>query len=186
MGIPGLCKFMKDKFTKWKRPNFGEWNHVIVDGNNIQAKLYSFSWKLGGEYHKFSANIEKFFGELKLLVKTPIVVFDHGRREHLTAEIIRSRRSDSHKKLKEFQDQPGWDPYIVSQGPRPPLIKNTFIDVLEKLDIEIRFANGYADREMVTLANHRQCPALSSDSDFFLFNLEYGFIYVLRVVFQQS
>lgn len=52
-----------------------------------------------------------------------------------------------------------------------------FVEVLEALGIEYHVAAGDSEKEIAALANHHRCPVLGTDSDYFMFNLEYGFIH---------
>nr|KAF6473220.1 asteroid-like protein 1 [Rousettus aegyptiacus] len=57
----------------------------------------------------------------------------------------------------------------------PLLIREVFIQVLIKLRVCFVQCFSEADRDIVTLANHWNCPVLSSDSDFCIFDLKTGF-----------
>ena len=52
-----------------------------------------------------------------------------------------------------------------------------FMDILQQLDwVTICVVEGEADNVIAGLADQHKCPVLSNDSDFFIFNLEHGFI----------
>ncbi|XP_037700867.1 protein asteroid homolog 1 isoform X2 [Choloepus didactylus] len=57
----------------------------------------------------------------------------------------------------------------------PLLIREVFIQVLIKLQVCFVQCFSEADRDIMTLANHWNCPVLSSDSDFCIFDLKAGF-----------
>nr|XP_020010023.1 protein asteroid homolog 1 isoform X4 [Castor canadensis] len=57
----------------------------------------------------------------------------------------------------------------------PLLIREVFIQVLNKLQVSFVQCFSEADRDIMTLANHWNCPVLSSDSDFCIFDLKSGF-----------
>ncbi|XP_021027005.1 protein asteroid homolog 1 isoform X3 [Mus caroli] len=57
----------------------------------------------------------------------------------------------------------------------PLLIREVFIQVLIRLEVCFVQSFSEADRDIVTLANHWNCPVLSSDSDFCIFDLRSGF-----------
>ncbi|KAM8758469.1 single-strand DNA endonuclease ASTE1 isoform 2-T2 [Rhynchonycteris naso] len=57
----------------------------------------------------------------------------------------------------------------------PLLIREVFIQVLIKLQVCFVQCFSEADRDIMTLANHWNCPVLSSDSDFCVFDLKAGF-----------
>ena len=58
-----------------------------------------------------------------------------------------------------------------------------FVDVLQSLNVEICVVNGEADNVIAGLANKYECPVLASDSDFFVFELEQGFIHFEQYFF---
>ncbi|XP_036049415.1 protein asteroid homolog 1 isoform X4 [Onychomys torridus] len=57
----------------------------------------------------------------------------------------------------------------------PLLIREVFIQVLIRLKVCFVQSFSEADRDIMTLANHWNCPVLSSDSDFCIFDLKSGF-----------
>ncbi|XP_055485458.1 protein asteroid homolog 1 isoform X2 [Psammomys obesus] len=57
----------------------------------------------------------------------------------------------------------------------PLLIREVFIQVLIRLKVQFVQSFSEADRDIMTLANHWNCPVLSSDSDFCIFDLKSGF-----------
>ncbi|XP_057624603.1 protein asteroid homolog 1 isoform X3 [Chionomys nivalis] len=57
----------------------------------------------------------------------------------------------------------------------PLLIREVFIQVLIRLKVCFVQSFSEADRDIMTLANHWNCPVLSSDSDFCIFDLRSGF-----------
>ena len=109
-------------------------------------------------------------------------MFDHGHRKHLTQDIVRKRRESSLIEVRDWQAKREWDPNTDNglESVTPALMKSTFFSVLRELEIEIDFADGEADGRIVALANHHKCPVISSDSNFFIFNLEHGFVHFDR------
>lgn len=180
MGIPGLTTFMNQKFIGWRPIDLKALDGVIIDGLDVCCTLYRFnhSWGLGGEHTKFYQTVEKFFTDASF--KNPIVVFD-GISDTEKTPLRRARRNDCVKELRDVQYEDDWDPNALASGCiLPHLIVPVFIEVLEALGIEYHVADGEADREVAALANHRKCPVLASDSDYFLFNLKYGVIHFDR------
>ncbi len=58
----------------------------------------------------------------------------------------------------------------------PLFLIHVFLDALREMRLKFYVADGEADRDIMSLANHFKCPVLSMDSDFYVFNLEGGFI----------
>jgi hypothetical protein len=180
MGIPGLTKFMNDHFTGWVRVSSKNWDKVVVDGSNLFHKLYDgeCTWLLGGEYKWFGDRVKRFFVDLKTHFKEPIVVLDSGSfrcgkmKERHSPQELDNRMT----KMRDLQDQDGWEC-------RPRRILGTshmliavLKDVLRDLGISLYAVESDADGVIAGLANHYQCPVLSSDSDFFVFPLAEGYI----------
>ena len=177
MGIPGLTNFMKEKFSSWDHVDLKALDCVIIDGSNVCCTLYRLyhSGGLGGDYAEFHETVDKFFSDANF--KKPIVVFDGICGEYKAQELMKCKRL-SIKELKCVQNKVDWDPNkLTYTNILPHLIFHVFTEVLEARGIEFHVADGEADREIAALANHHKCPVLASDSDFFLFNLEHGFIH---------
>ncbi|RWS25693.1 hypothetical protein B4U80_13794 [Leptotrombidium deliense] len=58
----------------------------------------------------------------------------------------------------------------------PMLSKSVFKNIVSELKITLFQSTFEADNEIVVIANHFHCPVLSNDSDFFIFDIEAGFI----------
>ena len=177
MGIPGLTRFMKKKFLGWDHVDLKALDCVIIDGSNVCCTLYQLyhSWGLGGDHAEFYHTVYKFFSDANF--KKPIVVFD-GICGEDKARKLRQRRRLSIQELRDVQNEVDWDPNkLTCTSTLPHLIFPVFIEVLKARGIEFHEADGEADGEIAALANYHKCPVLASDSDYFLFNLEYGFVH---------
>ena len=180
MGIRGLTTFMNIKFLGWRDVDLKALDCVIIDGTNVCCTLYKFyhSWGLGGDYANFYRTVDKFFMDANF--KKPIVVFD-GTYGEEKVPTLQERRSASIKEVRDVQDEVDWDPNrLGGECILPALILPVFIEVLQARQIEFHVADGEADGDTAALANHHKCPVLGSDSDYFLFNLKYGFIHFDR------
>ena len=58
----------------------------------------------------------------------------------------------------------------------PSLGAEVYVNVLEELKIEYIVVDHEADDSIVGIANFYKCPVLSSDSDFYLFNIKGGYV----------
>jgi len=58
----------------------------------------------------------------------------------------------------------------------PILLRQTFISVLDAMQVPYISALGEADEECVSLANHFNCYLMATDSDYFCYNLRRGYI----------
>ena len=180
MGIRGFSSFIRKEFRHWKSINYR--GKVIIDGTNI---CYSISktipWGLCGEYDKFASKVKEFFENYPF--RDPIVVFDGAMCDNSKNGTACVKRKSSMINMSEVQKSDCID--TSSAGPSnvlPTLTLITFIATLGRLGIEYCIADGESDRDVAALAYAHECPVLSSDSDFYIFNLEHGFIHFDRLL----
>ena len=96
-----------------------------------------------------------------------IVVFDGARLDDrkLSTTLERSKkRVDYSTKIS------------VNLELSPLLLRQTFINVLDQMNIPYISALGEGDDECVSLANHLDCYLISRDSDYYCYNLLKGYI----------
>jgi hypothetical protein len=177
MGIKGLIKFINGTFREeeWAHVDNLDWDHLVVDGNNVCYGLLDSikgSGWLGGEYKKYGDSTKTLFQGLKRYFREVIVVFD-GSRPELKMDTIFERKKSAMVKMHTMQQQKRWN---SSARANPPLTMSVFLDVLRELDTKVIFVDGEADNATAALANRYRCPVLASDSDYFMFRLEHGFI----------
>lgn len=172
MGIRGLMSFVEDHsnefFTDLKLRD----TKIIIDGYALFHRLCfnsNLELRYGGDYDSFADVVQKFFEALFVCKICPYVVLDGG------CDI-------SDKKLKTLKDRAKEKiqmAHSLSVGGGgcvcPLLIREVFIQVLIKLQVCFVQCFSEADRDIMTLANHWNCPVLSSDSDFCIFDLKSGF-----------
>ena len=96
-----------------------------------------------------------------------IVVFDGARIDDrkLATTLERS------KKRIDFSTK-----VSVNINLSPLLLRQTFINVLNEMNIPYVSAIGEGDDECVSLANHLDCYLISRDSDYYVYNLKKGYI----------
>ena len=180
MGIRGLSAFIKKNY-KWGAANWKVKN-LIIDGHNICCKLYNnnLSCNFGGEYDQFDQILETFFKEIKQQQCEPIVVF-HGVKIENRLHKVCERRLQSFKEMKSIQTG-----YMGSTGDhlyrevKLHMLKFVCMDVLRRLKIEFYVASAEPHKAIAALANKKGCPVLSSDSDYFIFDLKHGLIHFDR------
>ncbi|XP_075861500.1 single-strand DNA endonuclease ASTE1 [Microcebus murinus] len=172
MGIRGLMSFVEDHsnefFTDLKLRD----TKIIIDGYALFHRLCfnsNLELRYGGDYDSFTDVVQNFFESLFACNIHPYVVLDGG------CDI-------SDKKLTTLKDRARekiQTAHSLSLGGGgcvcPLLIREVFIQVLIKLQVCFVQCFSEADRDIMTLANHWNCPVLSSDSDFCIFDLKTGF-----------
>ena len=172
MGIPKLTAYMK---------NNGHFSLVTL--RQVASKLvidgYALCYALHcgikcGDYYEFYDRIVEFFKQLKSIGVEAYVVVDGIDYENRKEEEVRNRLNDRLKLLMRMESQR--DQLVGSESFLPSLAKVVFVDALRENGIKFFVADGEADRDIASLANHLHCPVFCRDSDFFIFNIECGVI----------
>ncbi len=173
MGVEGLRTFIESS----NRNDLRSWafrdNRLIIDGCNLYYTLY-FDCNLdqmhGGDYDAFEELIILFFENLRDCDIHPYVVLDGGA-DHT------DKKWDTLRKRKQEKIN---EAFTLSAGKRakvlPILVKNVFRQLLHKLKVPLIQCLEEADWEIAALAKEWDCPVLSNDSDFYVFNLRAGFL----------
>ncbi|XP_037380314.1 protein asteroid homolog 1 [Talpa occidentalis] len=172
MGIRGLMSFVEDHgdefFTDLKLRN----TKIVIDGYALFHRLcFSSGLELqyGGDYDSFADVVEKFFESLFACNICPYIVLDGGC--DISDKKLTTIKDRAREKIQMAHSlSVGGGGYVC-----PLLIREVFIQVLSKLRVCFVQCFSEADRDIMTLANHWNCPVLSSDSDFCIFDLKTGF-----------
>ena len=175
MGIHGLKTFVDKNFNGWDHKKVK--GTLVLDGNNVMFDLCDKkSWcHGGGQYGKFRKTTLDFIYCLKQSGISPVFVFDGiDKQEKFTV------KRDRHTKLivkigETFTNSEGLVNEVL-----PLLSKEVFQDALKEREIPFYYVDGEGDPDIVALANHYQCPVVSNDADFFMFNVEGGCIPMSR------
>ena len=177
MGIKGLTAFIQNNY-KWEAANLEQNNKLIIDGLNICCKLYNnnLSCNFGGEYHQFDQIIEKFFKKIRQDCE-PIVIF-YGIQINNRLPKVRDRRLQSFKLMRNVQTGSTGD--RQSHEIKLNMLKPVCMDVLRRLEIKFYVATAEPHKAIAAFANREGCPVLSSDSDYFIFDLKHGLIHFDR------
>ncbi|XP_072507413.1 single-strand DNA endonuclease ASTE1 isoform X2 [Notamacropus eugenii] len=172
MGIRGLMSYVEDHSSQFFVDLKLRDTKIIIDGYALFHRLCfdsNVDLRHGGDYDAFTEVTQKFFESLFACKIHPYVVLDGG------CDV-------SDKKLLTLKDRAREKiqvAYSLSVGGRgnllPLLIREVFIQVLNKLHVDFVQCFSEADRDIMTLANHWNCPVLTMDSDFCIFDLKAGF-----------
>ncbi len=172
MGIPKLTTYMRENSHFRSVILRDVASELVIDGFGLCYALHR-GIKCG-DYYEFYDKLIDFFKQLKIIGVKAYVVIDGIDYENVKAATNKKRLSSRLKLLQKMECQrervAGCEPFL------PFLAKVVFVDALYENGIKFFVADGEADRDIVSLANHRKCPVLSKDSDFFIFNLEHGVI----------
>ncbi|XP_067125679.1 single-strand DNA endonuclease ASTE1 [Centruroides vittatus] len=173
MGVRGLSSFFEKNSHLRKEYHLHD-TKVVFDGNNLVYWLYrgSAEFKYGGDYDKFSVAVFDYFEHFKTCNITPLVVFDGGTDCTEWQFLRAQRRAVDRLNYCHEICQYGKTPNFVL----PILVWDVFKNVLNELGIRYAQCDFGADDQITALANYYKCPVISQDSDFYIFNIENGYI----------
>ncbi|XP_053288163.1 protein asteroid homolog 1 [Pleuronectes platessa] len=174
MGVQGLTSLL-DSDRRIYRELELRGKRLVVDGCNLLFPLYLTGSGLdqnhGGDYAAFEEEIEKFVSALRLCEIEPYVVMDGGADDtNNKLETLKQRYEDNIRKCHQAAVEG------TEQGVLPLCSKMVFVQTLDRLQVPLAQCYGEADQQIAALASEWQCPVLSNDSDFFIFNLPAGLL----------
>ncbi|XP_016374963.1 protein asteroid homolog 1-like [Sinocyclocheilus rhinocerous] len=173
MGVRGLKTYIESR----NRNDLRSWafrdKQLIIDGCNLYYTLYydcNLDQMHGGDYDAFEELIIQFFKNLRACAIRPYVVLDGGA-DHTDKkwDTIRQRKQD--KINAAFALSVGKKEKVL-----PILVKSVFRQLLHKLKVPLVQCLEEADWEIAALAEEWNCPVLSNDSDFYIFNIKAGLL----------
>lgn len=172
MGIRGLTTFIDshpELLTDFELHD----TRVIIDGNNLYHFLYYYyrvPHEYGGDYDHFFNSCVSFFESLRSCGIEPYVVFDGAYAADGQKFYTSMSRARDRIRLSALVASG------VSAKILPILVHDVFCGVLKHLKVPHIMCDYEADRQVAALANQWQCPVLTNDSDFFVFNVNGGVI----------
>ncbi|XP_059909354.1 protein asteroid homolog 1-like [Gadus macrocephalus] len=175
MGVKGLSSLLEDNRRISPDIHFRD-SKLVVDGNNLLYLLYFLSnldQNHGGEYLAFQAEVQAFFKTLADCGIKPYVVMDGGSG---TSDIKLDTLMDrAREKVQKTHDAAltGKKVNIL-----PLLTKHVFRQTLNDLKVPMVQCFGEADGRLAALAREWCCPVLSTDSDFYIFDLPGGLLHL--------
>ncbi len=174
MGITGLTQFLDDKF-RFRYVLLKDFKSLVIDGNNICCKLYEKEvkdWTKGGEYQRFAIIVKSFFDKICKEKIRPVVVLD-GLRDPNKIKKSCERRKQWNSKLNGIEK----GGKISSLRSVPTLALPTFLLIVQEMGIELHVSAGEGDQLVAAISNSTpECPVLASDSDYFMYELQNGYI----------
>lgn len=169
MGVHGLTSYIEENKDLFFKDHKLHDCVVLLDGNSVASQIYSYSksnYAFGGDYDKFTYNVNEFISLLLKCKITPIFVFDGAYEERKLKTIVErinvnvricSQYKNKYKESKCF----------------PLLLKDVFKGVLIKHNLYIVQSDFEADQELIIMSKQFQWSIISYDSDFFLADVDY-------------
>ena len=174
MGVRGLKSYIEGNSLFLKDWNF-RGSRIVIDGCNLFNVLYHKSkldLKHGGDYYAFEILIKDFFKALKNCNIKPYVILDGGC-DH-TGKKLETLQQHTRDHVQIGKDLSLGGQIPANSAIKPVLLKIVFKQILIHLKIPFVHCMEEADWEIAALANQWNCPVLSDDSDFFIFDLKAG------------
>lgn len=172
MGVHGLTSYVEGNrqfFTDLKLRN----TRLVIDGCSLYFRLYfttGLDQTRGGDYDEFAKVVQRFFTALASCNVSPFVVLDGGMDE--TDKKFKTVRERAQSKIHEA--------HSLSRGSHgsilPLLTREVFRQVTCELGVPLVQCISEADFEIASLAHQWRCPVLTSDSDFYIFDLCGGYL----------
>ncbi len=172
MGIPTLTTYMKENGHIESVILKEMSSKIVIDGFCLCYKL--FRGIKCRDYFEFYKKVFDFFGMLKSIGIEAYVVVDGIDYNNEKAKTNMKRLKRNLEELRRVESR--IEMLTNNEIFVPPLAKKVFADSVCEAGVKFFVADGEADRDVVSLANHVGCPVLGYDSDFFIFNIDHGLI----------
>ncbi|KAH9419558.1 single-strand DNA endonuclease protein asteroid [Dermatophagoides pteronyssinus] len=176
MGVQSLSSFM-NRNGYFKIHQLTD-TVLVIDGYNlIFQQFFKYQQHVndhmyGGDYDLLARHVQQFFKNLQKCNIKPIVVFDGAIDPSLEKLKTMLKRVDLvlNNAHKIYANN-----YFI-EGVMPSLADSIYRLELERLGIPVFQTCYEADETIIQIAHELQCPILSNDSDFLLFNLPAGIV----------
>lgn len=172
MGVQGLTTYVEGNRYFFQDVKFRD-SRLVIDGCSLYFRLYfnsGFDQQHGGDYCDFASLLIQFLSALAACNIQPYVVLDGGIDP--SDKKFSTLRQRLQSKIKEADS--------ISHGRNgsvlPILTRNVFIQVLMERGVPLVQCSAEADWEIACLAHQWNCPVLTNDSDFYIFDLPGGYL----------
>ncbi|XP_010878845.3 protein asteroid homolog 1-like isoform X1 [Esox lucius] len=182
MGVPGLNGFIEDNRKCFKEVQFKN-SKLIIDGSNLYHSLYLNSHldqSRGGDYDAYGDLICAFFKVLRECGIEPYVIIDGG--SDYTDNKFETLQKRAQSKIDKAH---GLSVGLQGSNVIPTISKTVFKQVLSSLNVSFAQCLCEADQEIASLAETWKCPVLSNDSDFFVFDIQGGYLPMTHFKWQE-
>lgn len=192
MGILGLTSFMKSEILHQVLEKINLNNStILIDGYSLLYQVYSLHCIQsvhGGNYDELAICLSEIFLSLKKCNINAIFLLDGGKDKsdrkiktnlkRFSQRIYNALSVTNFGKKNTKIDITNLinSQFHVFSNLLPILSFQIYLDLLKKFDIQHFQCTFEADYDLACLANELKCPLVSCDSDFYVYDLEYGYI----------
>ncbi|CAL8235436.1 unnamed protein product [Boreogadus saida] len=175
MGVKGMLSLLKDYSQIYQDIRFRD-SKLLVDGTNLAYDLYyrsNLDQNRGGEYLAYQVQVQALFTTLADCGIKPYVVMDGGSG---TSDIKLDTLVDQARgKVRRALD-------AAQKGRRagilPPFTTTVFEQTLNDMKVTLVRCFGEADGQLAALAREWSCPVLSTNTDFYIYDLPAGLLHL--------
>ncbi|XP_034017071.1 protein asteroid homolog 1 [Thalassophryne amazonica] len=172
MGVQGLTSYVEANRDFLQDVRFRD-SRLVIDGCSLYFHLYfncGLDQQHGGDYDAFSSLLSQFLAALASCNIQPYVVLDGGMDP--SDKKFATLRQRMQSKIKEADGLcHGRHGCIL-----PILTREVFIQVLIQRAVPLVQCPAEADWEIACLAHQWNCPVVTNDSDFYIFDLPGGYM----------
>lgn len=169
MGVRGLTTYIAKNAEKYLIAYELHDCDLVIDGDNLASNLYQWASNInsafGGNYDQYFRFVCNFFVLLKKCNVKPYVLLDGGC-ERRKLRTVKSRLRSKISGIKHLN-------LYRNRSTFPILMREVFVEALEHCKVHIMRCVFEADEEVAILAQKLNCPVLSYDSDFYIFDVKY-------------
>lgn len=172
MGVQGLTTYVEGNRHFLQDVKFRD-SRLVIDGCSLYFRLYfnnGLDQQHGGDYDAFARLLSQFLSALAACNIQPFVVLDGGIDP--SDKKFSTLRQRLQSKIKEADN--------LSHGRNgsvlPILTRDVFIQVITQNGVPLVQCPAEADWEIACLAHQWNCPVLTNDSDFYIFDLPGGYL----------
>ncbi|XP_070778465.1 single-strand DNA endonuclease ASTE1 [Enoplosus armatus] len=172
MGVRGLTTLVEENRNLLQDVKFRD-SRLVIDGCSLYFRLYfsnGLDQQHGGDYDAFACLLTQFLSALAACNIQPYVVLDGGIDP--SDKKFPTLRQRLQSKIREADNlSTGRSGSVL-----PILTRDVFIQVLMQRGVPLVQCPAEADWEIACLAHQWNCPVLSNDSDFYVFDLPGGYL----------
>lgn len=192
MGILGLTSFMNSEVLNQvlEKINLNS-STILIDGYSLLYKVFSLNCIQsvhGGNYDELASSLSEIFLSLKKCNINAIFLLDGGkdksdRKIKTNIKRISQRINNAISVTNSGKKNTKIDitnlinsKFHMFPNLLPILSFQIYLDLLKKFEIQHFQCTFEADYDLACLANELKCPLVSCDSDFYVYDLAYGYI----------
>ncbi len=170
MSLSKFARYIDEKY-QWSSISLRS-KKIVIKGDALCYYLYynNYSWQNGGHYHEFCRTVRDFLDRLNEQDTEAYVVMNGADTNE---EKYKQRCL---QRLYRIADIQATSHSSVHSSVLPLFARTVFVEALRDYGIPFVVADGDSDPDCVALANHLECPVLADDADFFIFNIDKGYV----------